>query len=208
MTSAPTVQPLIEGHGLTLRPWDRALIEQMATWGVRGFPYHPFDLDRLRVRGGIDAELERVTQAGPHRHFVACRDGVPLGRVSANLQDTAGLYLWAVHVPPEHEGKGVCRRMLAALMTALEQEFPDRPFVLNANSFAEHAQRAYAALGFEIKDTRWHFDLELAKELWRISPAERRPIAHHLRFLNGRWEVRTHLMERQSGAPMVIADER
>jgi ribosomal protein S18 acetylase RimI-like enzyme len=208
MTAAPAVQPTIEGHGLTLRPWDVELVRRMVEWGERGFPYHAFDLGRLRRPGGVEAEIERVSQAGPHRHFVACEDGVPVGRVSVNLQDGAGLYLWSVHVPPEYEGRGVCRRMLAALMTSLEQDYPGRPFALNANSFAEHALRAYAALGFEIMDTRWHFDLDLAKELWRIAPEERRPIARHLRFQNGRWEVRTHLMERQPGTYMNIGAGR
>jgi hypothetical protein len=94
--------------------------------------------------------------------------------------------------------------MMAALMTALESEFPGRRFVLNANSFAEHAHRAYFALGFRIEETRWHFDLDLARSLWTIPPRERRPIANHIRFRSGRWEVRTHLMIRESGAAMSV----
>jgi RimJ/RimL family protein N-acetyltransferase len=191
-----------------LRPWGEEIIPQMASWGKRGFPYHPFDLGKLRRPDTAKAELERVRRASPHRHYVACEDGAAVGRVSVNLRDEAGLYIWAVHVPPELEGRGICRRMLAALMSALEHELPSRRFVLNTNSFAEHAHRAYLALGFEIQGTRWHFDLDLAKLLWQVEPADRRPIARHIRFHNGRWEVRTHLMVRPPGAEMDVGSSR
>src|SRR6185503_12846802 len=122
MTSAPeAVYPAtIEAYGLALRPWDEQLVRRAAAWGERGFPYHAFDLghlgDPLRAR----AHLARMLDDGPHRHFVACEGGEAVGRVSVNLRDLTGLYIWSVHVPPEHEGRGVCRRMLAGLMEWLE----------------------------------------------------------------------------------------
>lgn len=194
--------PPISGNGLVLRPWDDGLVAQMAAWGVRGFPYHPFDLGHLGDPARAAAELLRVHEAGPHRHFVACEDDRAVGRASVNLRDEAGLYIWAVHVPPEHEGRGVCRRMLATLMTWLESAYPATDFVLSSNTFAEHAHRAYFALGFHVSETRWHHDRELAARLWTATPAERAPIGSHIRFYNGQWQVRTYIMRRPRGAPM------
>ena len=198
----------IPGDGLVLRPWDIGLIRQMAKWGERGFPYHGFDLGHLADPIRAASTLAWAREPGPHRHFVAIEDGAAVGRVSLNLQDVSGLYLWAVHVPPEHEGRGVCRRMLAALMSWLEGSYPGVDFVLTSNSFSSHAHRAYRALGFEVVDTRWHFDRELAAKLWRVAPEDRRPIAHHIRFQGGRWEVRTLVFVRPSGAPLDTVTRR
>lgn len=203
MTTAATSVAPIEGFGLELRPWDVDLVRQMATWGERGFPYHAFDMGHLKDPARASAALQFALEGGLHRHYVACEDGVAVGRASINLQDSSGFYIWAVHVPPEHEGRGVCRRMLAALMTSLESQRPYGPdFVLTSNTFAEHAHRAYQALGFEVVETRWHFDKELAERLWKVGPAEREPIARHIRFNAGRWQVRTHVMKRRRGARM------
>lgn len=190
----------IPGEGLVLRPWDWELTLQLAAWSERGFPYHAFDLGHLREPDRARRELEERRRDGPHRHFIACEDGVAVGRVSVNLRDPAGRYLWGVHVAPEHEGRGVCRRMLASLIAWLEQEHPGRPIVLTTNTFAEHAHRAYRALGFEILETRWHYDGDIASMLWRVPPEAREPITSHIRFHNGRWEVRTYLMGRSQGA--------
>jgi len=194
--------PPIEGEGLVLRPWDAGLVAEMAGWGEYGFPYHAFDLSYLRDPARAASSLGWAHEDGPHRHFIACANDVAVGRVSVNLKDISGLYIWAVHVPPEHAGKGVCRRMLASLMRWLEVEYPEQDFVLSSNSFAEHAHRAYSALGFEISETRWHFDREIAERLWKVPPAEREPIARHIRFHSGRWEVRTHVFKRRRGTPM------
>lgn len=204
-TSAPAEIPYprrIEGQGLILRPWDEALVRQMATWGERGFPYHAFDLGQLRDPARAGAMLARMRGPGMHRNFVACEDGVAVGRVSVNLKDPAGLYLWGVHVPPEYEGRGICRRMLATLIGWLEEVRPGCDFALTANAFAEHAHRAYFGLGFSIVETRWHFDREVANALWKVSPEEREPIAKYVRFHAGQWETRTHFMRRRAGAPM------
>ncbi len=203
MTSAtrPAVYPeAIVGDGLELRPWSEELVAQLAQWGERGFPYHAFDLGHLRDPMRAQAELRRAREAGPHRHFIACEGEVAVGRVSVNLDDRAGLYLWAVHVPPEHEGRGVCRRMLTALMGWLEDAYGGPDFVLTTNTFAKQAHRAYFALGFTIAETRWHFDRQLAEVLWRVPREQRREIEGDIRFHNGRWEVRTHLMSRPQGA--------
>ncbi|MGI8925908.1 MAG: GNAT family N-acetyltransferase [Tepidiformaceae bacterium] len=200
--------PPIEAYGLALRPWDAGLAAQMAVWGQRGFPYHAFDLGYLGDPRRTSAELARTRQAGPHRHFIACEGETAVGRVSVNLNDELGLYLWAVHVPPEHAGRGVCRRMLAALMDWLERAYPAAEFVLTSNTFALHAHRAYLALGFQVTETRWHHDRELAAELWKVSPARRREIDSHIRFHNGRWEVRTQVFRRKSGTPMATARAR
>lgn len=197
---APT--PVIEGYGLTLRPWDEDLVRQMAAWGERGFPYHAFDLGYLRDPARAASALAGTRENGPHRHFIACEGETAIGRVSVNLRDESGLYLWSVHVPPEHEGRGVCRRMLAALMDWLENRYPASDFVLTTNTFADHAHRAYEALGFTIWETRWHYDREIADMLWKVTPAVREPIAKHIRFQSGRWEVRTHVMRRPRGSPM------
>jgi RimJ/RimL family protein N-acetyltransferase len=202
MATQSLYPPQIEGYGLLLRPWDRELVSQVATWSERGFPYHPFDLGYLRERARAEAHLARCHADGPHRHFVACEGGVAVGRVSVNLRDQSGLYLWSVHVPPEHAGRGVCRRMLAALMEWLEGEYATLDFVLTSNTFAEQAHRAYTALGFRVSETRWHFDREIAEQLWKVSPREREPISHHIRFQNGRWEVQTHVFKRPRGTPM------
>ncbi|HEX6031340.1 MAG TPA: GNAT family N-acetyltransferase [Tepidiformaceae bacterium] len=205
MTSVmPVAVPTIEGNGLVLRGWDDDLAEQVARWGERGFPYHAFDLGHLRDPFSRTATLARFRDTGSHRHYIACEDGVAVGRVSVNMRDDAGLYLWSVHVPPEHAGRGVCRRMLAALMTQLEFEYPGRDFVLSSNTFATNAHRAYEAVGFRIAETRWHHDREIAEKLWKVPHQARAPIATHIRFQNGRWEVRTYVMRRKARAPMHV----
>ncbi|MEO6398519.1 MAG: GNAT family N-acetyltransferase [Tepidiformaceae bacterium] len=205
MTVAATSSTAIEGFGLELRPWDAGLVRQMAAWGERGFPFHAFDLGHLRDAAKAEAAIHFAQQQGPHQHWIACENGFAVGRVSVNLQDVSGLYIWAVHVPPEQGGRGVCRRMLAALMTHLEATRPNAPeFVLSSNTFAEPAHRAYRALGFEVAETRWHFDKEIAERLWKVEPAQREPIARHIRFQSGRWQVRTYIFKRRRGAPMLV----
>ncbi len=207
-TTRPVDPPLAEypreiaGERLVLRRWDAALIRQMGDWGQHGFPYHAFDMGHLRDPERAAATLAWSRDPGPHRHFVAVEGEKAVGRVSVNLRDISGLYIWGVHVPPEHEGRGVCRRMLAALIEWLEPHYPGRPFVLSSNTFAEHAHRAYFALGFEVVETRWHYDRELADKLWRLGAEARRPIAQHIRFHGGRWEVRTYVLRRAPGSPM------
>lgn len=203
MSADPGWDPIV-GFGLELRPWETALARQVANWGVRGFPYHAFDMAGLRERGEIARTLLRLRQTASQRHIIACEGGFAVGRVSVNLEDTAGLYLWSVHVPPEHEGRAVCRRMLAALMTWMEANLPNRDFVLISNSFATHAHRAYEALGFRITETRWQFDRDVSNVLWR-EPERRGELATHVRFSNGRWETRGYLFRRKPGAPMVTA---
>lgn len=193
----------IAGDGLELRPWDIELGRQVASWAERGFPYHAFDLGHLREPALLASAVAGRREDGPHRHFIAVEGGVAVGRVSVNLRDLAGSYLWGVHVAPEHEGRGVCRRMLAALMAWLETEHPRPSFILTTNSFAEHAHRAYRAVGFEVAETRWHHDREIAEALWRVTPAAREPISRHIRFQNGRWQVRTYIMRREPGTPML-----
>lgn len=194
--------PVLEGEGLVLRPWDAELVRQLATWGEYGFPYHAFDLGRLRDPAEAARALAEHTARGRHRHYIAVESGQAVGRCSVNLEDEAGLYLWAVHVPPEHQGRGAARRMLAVLIRALEAEFPGEEFVLTSNTFAERAHRAYFALGFEIAETRWHYDREIAERLWRAGDDERAPLAGHIRFHEGRWQVRAHVFRRRPGAPM------
>lgn len=198
----------IKGEGLVLRPWDAELVAQMARWQERGFPYHAFDLGALRDPEKAASMLKWAHEPGNHRHFVAVEDGVAVGRVSVNLRDAAGLYLWSVHVPPEHEGQAVCRRMLATLMRWLEENYPGRDFILSSNTFAAHAHRAYRALGFEVIETRWHLDREVAEELWHVSPEHRRSLADHIRFHDGRWEVRAYVFRRRRGAPVDTARPR
>jgi hypothetical protein len=94
--------------------------------------------------------------------------------------------------------------MIAALISWLEVEVPGVPFVLTTNTFAEHAHRAYAALGFSVMDTRWQFDQEIAREMWKRPEEAHRSLAGHVRFQNGRWEVRAYVMSRQPGAPMDV----
>jgi RimJ/RimL family protein N-acetyltransferase len=188
----------IPGEGLELRPWDEELVRQMATWGERGFPYSAFDMGYLRNPEQAKRALSWAHELSPHRHFVAVEEGVAVGRASVNLRDDAGLYVWAVHVPPEHEGRGVCRRMLSALLAWLEERVPGRGFVLSANAFAERAHRAYYALGFETAEKRWQFDPSLAEELWQVPAARREPLMPYFRFHNGHWEVRTFVMRRPS----------
>ncbi|MBI5946884.1 MAG: GNAT family N-acetyltransferase [Chloroflexi bacterium] len=200
--------PPIQGHGLVLRPWDEDLVRQMAAWGERGFPYSAFDLGYLKDPQRARTKLAWAREAGPHRHFVACEGPRAVGRLSVNLRDTAGLYLWGVHVPPEHEGRGVCRRMMAAAMGWLEAEYPASDFILTSNAFSERAHHAYLALGFEVTETRWHHESDLAMQLWKVAPAEREALSPFLRFSNGRWEVRTHVMKRKRGAPMALSPGR
>lgn len=208
MTTGSASSPVIPGEQLELRPWDEGLIRQMAYWGERGFPFHAFDLGYLKDPARAKAMLAWANEDGPHRHFVACEDDTAVGRVSVNLRDESGLYIWAVHVPPEHEGRGVCRRMLAALITWLEAEYPGQDFVLSSNTFAEHAHRAYFAIGFKIAETQWHYDREIAEALPLAPRAVREPLQAHLRFQSGRWEVRTHVMRRPRHTPMDTGQKR
>lgn len=196
--------PELHSEGLDLVRWDTGLAQQMAGWSIRGFPYHAFDLGHLRDPVRLASTVASCRQEGTHRHFVAVEDGVAVGRVSVNLRDVTGSYLWAVHVPPEHEGRGVCRRMLAVLMRWLEKEHPRQSFVLSSNAFNDHAHRAYEALGFEISETRWHYDRELANALWRVTPQEREVVQKYIRFQNGRWQTKTHIFRRQPGARMEL----
>ena len=88
-------------------------------------------------------------------------------------------------------------------MAHLEEVRPEVPeFILSSNTFAEPAHRAYRALGFEVAETRWHFDKEIAERLWKVDPAEREPISRHIRFHSGRWQVRTYVFKRRRAAPM------
>ncbi|OAI40567.1 hypothetical protein AYO38_05695 [bacterium SCGC AG-212-C10] len=201
-TPRPAALPTLAGHGLVLRGWDEELVEKAARWREYGFPYQAFDLGGLRERHRARAFLAMRRETSTHRHFVACEDGEPVGRISVNLHDSAGLYLWSVHVPPEHEGRGICRRMMATLIEWLEEAYPARNFTLTTNTFAEHAHRAYRSLGFTIAESRWHHDREIAQALWTVPPEQRETIAQHIRFYNGRWEVRAYLMQRVHGAPM------
>ena len=196
--------PVISGNGLELRPWDNALVTQMAAWGERGFPYNPFDVGFLRDPARAAAAVLVHQYRSQHRHFIATEGGVAVGRVSLNLEDSEGLYFWGVHVPPEHEGRGVCRRMLATLMESLERSMPGRDFVLISNAFAGHAHRAYTALGFTIADTRWQHDRELEEALLTATEAQVAALAGNIRFAAGRWEIRAHLFRRRAGAPMSV----
>lgn len=205
MTATVRRPARLSGHGLILRPWDEALAREMAGWGAHGFPYHAFDLTYLRDRFRAQLMLRKMLETSPHLHFVATEDGRAVARASVNPDDPAGVYLWSVHVPPEYEGRGLCRRMLATIMTWLEPQRPGRPFVLTSNSFAGHAHRAYRALGFEITETRWHFDQDVARELWKAPEEVRQTLTGHTRFVNGRWEVRAHVFSRPAGAPMDLS---
>jgi RimJ/RimL family protein N-acetyltransferase len=197
----------IKGFGLTLRPWDEDLIRQAAKWGTHGFPYAAFDLAaQLKDRYKAQLYLRRMLETDPHLHFVATVEGRAIGRLSVNVKDASGLYIWSVHVPPEYEGRGVCRRMMACLMTWLEREIPGRQFVLTTNTFATHAHRAYEALGFKRGEERWQFDQEIARELWKAPDRARQALTGHTRFCNGRWEVRAFVMTRQPGTPMAVAE--
>jgi RimJ/RimL family protein N-acetyltransferase len=190
---------LILGEGLVLQPWDDDLLRAMARWSERGFPYNAFDLGFLRDPARCAEFTAGLRNDARHLHFAAIEAGQPVGRVSVNLEDPEGLYLWGVHVPPEHEGRGVCRRMLTALIDWLAVDQPNKSLVLAANTFAERALRAYGALGFAPAETRWLYDSALAEALSRLPPDRREPVAGHVRFLHGRWEVRTYLMRRPSG---------
>jgi len=196
---SPDGSGCIPGEGLTLVRWNDELLRVMANWSERGFPYHAFDLGFLRDPARFAEFTLRASNDTRHLHFAAIEAGEPIGRVSINLEDPAGLYLWGVHVPPEHEGRGVCRRMLAALIGWLAIEHPNQGLVLSANTFAERALRAYLALGFATAETRWLFDSALAEALSELPPGQRGPVSGHVRFQHGRWEVRTYLMRRPSG---------
>lgn len=200
LRASATYPSELPGDGLVLRPWDEGLIAQAANWSERGFPYHAFDLGHLKDPGEAARYLRFAHERGPHRHFVACEEGVAVGRVSVNLRDEAGLYFWGVHVPPEHAGRGVARRMLASIIAWLEEMYPFGPaFVLSSNTFAEVAHRVYRSVGFEVAETRWHFDRQLAERLWEVTPEEREPISRHTRFYRGHWEVRVYIMRRPHG---------
>ena len=196
----------ITGEGITLLPWDEELMRQMAAWREHGFPYHAFDLSHLSDPAQAAAMLARTREEGRQRYFVACEGDRAVGRVAVNLRDASGLYLWGVHVPPEHQGRGVARRMLSAMMGWLEEEHPGPDFTLTSNGYAERAHRTYRALGFKVVETRWHYDREVAERLWRVSPRERDVVAQHIRFQGGRWQVRAHIFSRPQGVRAAEGD--
>lgn len=187
----------LPGDDLVLRPWNDVLLRQVAAWSERGFPYHAFDMGKLKAPAEAARMLAFAHQPGPHRHFIAVEDGIAVGRLSVNLRDEAGLYIWGVHVPEEYGRRGVCRRMLAALVRWLETAYP-RPegFILSSNAFATHAHRAYRAVGFDTTDTRWHFDREIADGLTAATPEQRAIVNPYIRYDRGRWEVSIHVMRR------------
>lgn len=184
----------IKGEGLELCVWDRQLLEQLASWGERGFPYGAFDLGYLRNRKEAEVALNFVLNGTKHLHFIACEDSVAVGRVSVNLEDPAGLYIWAVHVPPEHARRRVAYRMLTVLIKWLEGKYPNQEIVLTVNAFANHAHRLYLLLGFNVRDTLWRFDPRLNEEIYQVSVNRRRVLEDTVRFVNNRWEVMTYLM--------------
>jgi ribosomal protein S18 acetylase RimI-like enzyme len=184
----------IKGEGLELCVWDRQLLEQLASWGERGFPYGAFDLGYLRNRKEAEVALNFVLNGTKHLHFIACEDSVAVGRVSVNLEDPAGLYIWSVHVPPEHARRRVAYRMLTVLIKWLEGKYPNQEIVLTVNAFANHARRLYLLLGFNVRDTLWRFDPKLNEEIYQVSVNRRRVLEDTVRFVNNRWEVMTYLM--------------
>ena len=184
----------IKGEGLELCVWDRQLLEQLASWGERGFPYGAFDLGYLRNRKEAEVALNFVLNGTKHLHFIACEDSVAVGRVSVNLEDPAGLYIWSVHVPPEHARRRVAYRMLTVLIKWLEEKYPNQEIVLTVNAFANHARRLYLSLGFNVRDTLWRFDPKLNEEIYQVSVNRRRVLEDTVRFVNNRWEVMTYLM--------------
>ena len=184
----------IKGEGLELCVWDRQLLEQLASWGERGFPYGAFDLGYLRNRKEAEVALNFVLNGTKHLHFIACEDSVAVGRVSVNLEDPAGLYIWSVHVPPEHARRRVAYRMLTVLIKWLEEKYPNQEIVLTVNAFANHARRLYLSLGFNVRDTLWRFDPKLNEEIYQVSVNRRRVLEDTVRFANNRWEVMTYLM--------------
>ena len=127
-------------------------------------------------------------------HFVACEDSVAVGRVSVNLEDPAGLYIWSVHVPPEHARRRVAYRMLTVLIKWLEGKYPNQEIVLTVNAFANHARRLYLSLGFTVRDTLWRFDQKLNEEIYQVSESSRHDLGDTVRLKNSRWEVMTYLM--------------
>lgn len=200
---APDGIETIPGNGLVLRPWDEATLRAMAAWGERGSPFSAFDMGFLRDPARLAEFTARIESDDRHLHFAAWEGESVVGRVSVNLRDPAGIYLWGVHVPPEHEGRGVCTRMLAALLQWLDARDGGSELVLTANTFADRARGIYERFGFVPVDTRWQYDAALDEELRRLPPDERRGLTGHIRFHNGRWEVRTYLMRRPKPGPGV-----
>ena len=66
----------IKGEGLELCVWDSQLLEQLASWGERGFPYGAFDLGYLRNRKEAEEALNFALNGTKHLHFIACEDSV------------------------------------------------------------------------------------------------------------------------------------
>lgn len=186
----------LPGEGLELRPWDAGVLREMAAWGERGFPFTAFDMGYLKDPARMADFAGWLEREERHLHFAACEDGRAVGRVSVNMRDPAGIYIWGVHVPPEHEGRGVCTRMLSALLAWLDERDGCGELVLSVNTFAHNARRIYERLGFHPAETRWLYDAVLDADLRRVSPGPRGPVEGHVRFRNGRWEVRTNLMRR------------
>ena len=184
----------VKGEGLELCIWDSQLLEQLASWGERGFPYGAFDLGYLRNRKEAEEALNFALNGTKHLHFIACEDSVAAGRVSVNLEDPAGLYIWSVHVPPEHARRRVAYRMLTVLIKWLEGKYPNQEIVLTVNAFANHARRLYLSLGFTVRDTLWRFDSKLNEEIYQVSASSRHDLGDTVRLKNSRWEVMTYLM--------------
>lgn len=191
---------LIPGNGLSLRPWDTATLRQMAAWDERGFPDSAFDMGFLREPARMAEFLDWLVRDERHLHLAAFEADRAVGRVSVNMRDPAGIYIWGVHVPPGHGGRGVCTRMLEALLAWLDARDGGSELVLSVNSFAHHARRIYERLGFLPAETRWQFDPALDAALRRLAPAQRSQVDGHVRFQRGRWEVRTTLMRRPAPA--------
>ncbi len=187
--------PVIMGHGLQVRLWDGDLLLQMSAWGERGFPFSAFDMGFLKEPARMAEFTGWLGRDNRHLHLAAIEADRAVGRVSVNFRDPAGIYIWGVHVPPEYEGRGVCTRMLQALLGWLDTRDCGE-LVLSVNSFAHGARRIYERLGFAPVETRWQFDPALDADLRRLPPGQHGPVEGHVRFSLGRWEVRTFLMRR------------
>ncbi len=68
-----------------------------------------------------EAGIRKFLKRNPHTCFIAEVDGIPAGTIMAGNDGRRG-YIYHTAVKPEYQGRGIGRRLVERVMTALDEE--------------------------------------------------------------------------------------